>query len=105
MDINQAMLQIKSLDSSAHIEFSEYTDKWYVSTRISIGGDGFLRGITEHRDSPEEAVHAYLAALQRVDEHDLDHYLVTTHRNGRRHSRWNGAAFAEVDIPSPGARQ
>jgi hypothetical protein len=87
---NQAMLLIKSLDTNAHLGYSEWTGQWYVSARIDIGGDGVLRGGSEHRNTPDEAVSAYLSWLTDVD---VDHYLVTS--NPRRHWRWNGAAFAE----------
>jgi len=92
--INQTMLLIKSIDLRAHLEFSEWTKQWYVEARIDIGGDGLLSGGSEHRDTPQEAVVAY---MERLCEIDLDHYLVTNAGgDARRHWRWNGAAFAEL---------
>jgi hypothetical protein len=94
-NLDQKMLQIKSLDSSASIVFSQFTLKWHVSANIEVGGDGVLSGITEHESSPELAVGAYFKRLTTVD---LDHYLVTSGyaERDRRHWRWNGAAFQEV---------
>lgn len=93
-DISHKMRLIQSLDDDAHIDYSKWTGKWYVSARIEIGDGAFLSGITEHRDAPEQAVDAFLARLVTVDQHDFDHYLVT--RRPCRHWRWNGSAFTEV---------
>ncbi len=95
-DINRAMLLIKSLDVDAHLEFSEWTDQWYVSARIQTGGDGLLTGITEHRATPEAAVYAFVDRLRSVGiGGDM---VLITHSNDavrRRHYKWNGAAFVE----------
>lgn len=97
-DTTRTMLLIKSLYNDAHIALSEYTGQWFVMARIDIGGDGLLTGGTEHRDTPQEAVAAYMHRLT-----DVPHgkYLVVDgSRETRRHYRWNGAAFAEVPIPA-----
>lgn len=98
--LDQAMRLIQSLDSAAHIDYSVWTGGWYVSARVNIGGNGFLRGITEHRGTPEDAVFAYLARLQDVNYDTLDSYLVTesASKHRRRHWRWNGAAFVEQPV-------
>lgn len=92
IEVKRAMLLIQTLDPNAHIGFSDITGQWYVSAHIEIGGDGFLSGGTEHRDTPEDAVRAYLAHLTSID---LGRYLVTKFDGQRRHWRWNGAAFRE----------
>ena len=93
-NLDQKMLQIKSLDRDASIVFSEYTYRWYVSALIEIGDGLTLSGANEHESTPEGAVDAYFHALTTVD---LNHYIVTNSmRESRRHYRWNGAAFAEI---------
>lgn len=70
----EAMKLIQILDPEAHIDYSIYSDKWYVSAKISIGDTNFLSSISEHRHSPEQAVFAYLVRLQDIKK---DEYLVT----------------------------
>ncbi len=98
-DTTRTMLLIKSLYNDAHVALSEYTGQWFVSARIDIGGDGLLTGGKEHRDSPQEAVAAYMEWLTSVP---YDKYLVVNGgRENRRHYRWNGGAFAEIPILTP----
>lgn len=91
--LDQKMLQIKSLDRDASVEFSTYTHRWYVSARIEIGDGTMLTGISRHSDYPEEAVNNYFHALTTLN--DL-HYLVTGYDKNLRLWKWNGAAFAEL---------
>jgi hypothetical protein len=91
--VTQQMLLIKSVDNDATIGFSEYTGKWYVQAKVEVGGDGLLRGMTEHADSPGSAVEALLVAMTEVAS---DRYLVSGYGPKRRHYRWNGAAFYEA---------
>lgn len=102
-DITRQMLVIKSLDPSASLGLSEVTGRWYVSARIEIGGDGMLRSIGSHADSPQVVVAEYFDALVRAGENYPKQVLVTNAYSNRREWRWNGAAFAEVpqDLPSP----
>lgn len=97
-NVNEAMLTILSLDRDASLLLSPWTRQWYIQARIEVGDGVSLTGICEHRDSPEEAVFAYLDALKEVDQGDFDHFLVSNamNREKRRHWRWNGAAFTEV---------
>lgn len=98
-DTTRTMLLIKSLYNDAHLALSEYTGQWFVMARINIGGDGLLTGGTEHRDTPQEAVAAYMDWLTNVPR---DKYLVVNDgRENRRHYRWNGAAFTEIPIRVP----
>lgn len=46
------------------IRFSTHTKQFYVSSSIEIKDGIFLRGITEHRDTVEEAVSAFNEAIQ-----------------------------------------
>jgi hypothetical protein len=92
--IDQQFLLIKSIASGASLEFSDWTSQWYVSASIEIGGDGVLIGITEHRETPELAVSAFLDAMQSVEW--PSHYLVTdSYKDKRREWRWNGTAFTD----------
>lgn len=98
--LGRAMLLIKSLDPKANLEFSEWTQKWFVAADIEISDGCIIGGITEHRDTPDQAVLAFLARLQGVDYGDLENVIVTNSlRPERRHWRWNGAAFVEVPLP------
>lgn len=91
-ELNRAMLAIKTLDKGAHILLSEYTGCWYVGARIEFSDGFMLRGMTEHRATPDEAVFAFLAALQSIS---LDEVIVASPAGERREFRWNGGAFAE----------
>lgn len=91
--VNEAMLAIKALDPQASVRFSEYTGKWYVDARTEVGDGSILKGGSEHRDHPGEAVLAYFAYLIAIDH---EHYIVASPWGERREYRWNGAAFAET---------
>lgn len=95
-ELNQTMLTIKSIDPSAHVEFSEYTLKWFVSSRIHVGDGAMLTGITEHHDRPDAAVMMFFGRLKTID---AEEYLAVGDGDRRRNYRWNGAAFAEVPVP------
>ena len=86
------MLIIKALDPSASVAFSEYTNKWYVASRLEIGNGVTLTSPNEHRDSPEDAVLSYFAALTNLSAGE---YVVSRYLAIRREWTWNGAAFAE----------
>lgn len=66
-----------------------------MNARIETSDGCILSGITEHRDTPAEAVRAFLTALKTVP---LDQVIVTNGPAGRRHWRWNGAAFTEEPV-------
>jgi hypothetical protein len=97
-DMTAAMLIIKSLDPSASLELSEYTQQWYVSARIDISDGACLSGVTEHEDTPDVAVRAFLNRITEVGQHDHEHVLVTRFHGERRHHRWNGRAFVEEPV-------
>jgi hypothetical protein len=101
-EIDRDMLIIRALAEDAKLLFSEYTKKWYVSAGASIGDGVMLRGIVEHRETPAEAVEAY---MQRVRRLNLDEYIATEFRGHRREWRWNGAAFAECTRPEVFAQE
>ena len=91
--IDEQMLMIKSIDPDAHLDFSTYTQKWFVVSRISEKDDCMLTGLTEHAYTPEHAVYQFFATLKNIDKtHCL---LVEGSGDSRRMYRWNGAAFAE----------
>jgi hypothetical protein len=88
------MLQILALDAEACLKFSDYTQQWYIASRIEKTNGSILTGMVEHRDTPTQAVLAFHGALTDIDR---DHVLVTdAGRETRRHWRWNGGAFVEV---------
>lgn len=93
----QMILLIKSLDPQAHVAFSEYTGRWYVSAHIEISDGAILSGISEHAPTVEAALRLYVGRLVAVDTHDTDHVIVSRYPE-RRHWRWNGFAFTETPM-------
>lgn len=92
--IDKQMLMIKSIDPGASLEFSDFTEAWFVNSSIWIYDDGALQGFSEHEETPELAVSVFLDKIKAVQG---DEYLVTGFStDSRRHYRWNGVAFAEV---------
>lgn len=90
------MLTIKSIDPSARLDCSEYTQRWYVASRIEVTNGVFLSGVSEHRDTPEDAIDAFMGRLTSVP---LRHAIVVNaDRDNRRHYRWNGAGFTEEPV-------
>lgn len=77
------------------IHYSPYTGKWFVHAKgVNLSNGTMLSGLSVHRDSPEQALLAFVAELR--DEGQQSQVVAVEGRNGRRHYRWNGAAFAEV---------
>lgn len=91
-----AALHIESLGASEWgVHFSPYTGKWFVHAKGVNLTDGYvLTGVPVHRDTPAMAVLAYVEELR--DEGQGSQVVAVQGRNGRRHYRWNGVAFAEV---------
>lgn len=95
-NVNRSIRIIQGLDPNAHLCFSRYTGKWFVSARIEITNGTSRSGIAEHRENPQQAVLAFLAVIQDVDINQYEHMLVTMSLNHEpRYWKWNGAAFAE----------
>lgn len=93
-DTTRAMLLIKSIDPTAHLVLSEWTQQWFVSSDIWVCDGVIESGITQHRPTPDGAVEAFMHELTTVPEGKS---LRTGHGydNTIRHWRWNGVAFAE----------
>lgn len=89
----EVMAIIDALDPGASLKFSKWTGKWYVAANLEIGDGTILRGITEHHDTPHDAIQAFFSVLTNLS---LDEYVASTYCGQRREWRWNGAAFAEV---------
>lgn len=90
------MLTIKSIDPTARLDCSDYTQKWYISSRIEISDGVVLSGICEHEDTPEAAVAAFMGRLANVPVDQA--IVVNAYKANRRHYRWNGAGFIEEPI-------
>lgn len=90
--VQRLMFSIKALDHDAHLCLSEYTGQWYVEAKVEISDGSILSSPTEHRETPELAVWAFVDRLQSIT---LDEVIVAKPTGQRRHYRWNGAAFAE----------
>jgi len=95
MSADFGLLLIKSIDTSAHLDFSPYTGKWFVASHLNTSDGALQRGVCEHRDTPELAVRAFLYALAAIS---LDEVIVGRVGDERRHYRWNGAAFVEEPV-------
>ena len=92
--IKAVALHLQVLDRAWSLGYSEHTHQFYVSLDAQIGGDGLLCSVTEHRDTPEQAIDA---AFKRLAAVSAPNYIVTDAFQGdRKHWRWNGAAFVEV---------
>lgn len=96
MTPGKALELIHQLDPSARVLYSKWTDRFYVSDRIEDGSKhGFLISMTEHRETPDDAVVAYfarLAACKRI--------VVNAYSDDRREVKWDPihcrwAAYAE----------
>lgn len=97
MSATENMLLIKALAPSASLQLSTFTRKWYVDARIEISDGCMLSGVTEHRDTPDLAVLAFINTLMAIDSNQFDRCIVANAMVGeRRQYVWNGAAFAEV---------
>lgn len=89
----QIMLMIQALSPGAGVNYSQYTQQWYVEARhLDIGDGVMLSGGTEHCGTPQQAIQAYFEKLIAVD---YPKYIATEYDGQRREWRWNGAAFAE----------
>lgn len=101
-EYSHQMKLLFALDPRAHLVYSDYTDKWFVSARIEIAQNGMLSGITEHRDSVGRAIEYFLERLKEVGNTPETRYkqALKARPNGEyRYYTWNGAAFAECDRP------
>ena len=94
--VRNLALHLDALGSSEWgIYFSSYTDKWFVSARgLNLTNGTFLSGVTAHRDSPEQALVAFMERLR--NEGQQRQVVAVESRGQRRHYRWNGVTFAEV---------
>lgn len=96
---HSAMLIIKALDSTAHLDFSGITSTWWVVTRIGIAGNNgeLTTGALCSNKDPNQAVIGYLLALQAVK---VPQYVTLTSDSSWKGYwfRWNGAAFARVGV-------
>lgn len=89
-DLRQKMLHIMVLDPNAHLLLSEQTKRWYLTASLDISDGATLRSVTEHRDTPAEAVRAYFKVLCDIGWGKV---IVTRQHGKRQHWRWNGSAF------------
>jgi len=104
--LDREMLHILSMDSRAHVGYSEYVHLWYVHLNLEKGGDGILRSVGgSHANTPEDAVHGCFEALKEIQPTKEEPWAVIVkdaYESGgkRKHYRWNGACFAEVPATS-----
>ena len=98
----QEMLTILSLDPSASLVYSQYTDKWFVSARIEIANGATLQGMCEHSPTVHQAINDFLNRLKQVGNTPETRYkeALKAHPDGEPHYYiWNGAAFALTQRP------
>jgi hypothetical protein len=98
--VSAAMRIIQSLDHSASIGYSSYTDGWYVKSNIEISDGHSLTSETFHEATPDEAVAVYLLGLQKV-ELGGTRYVIARPAGERIAYQWNGAAFTVVTQTPP----
>lgn len=102
--VDMAIRHIMALDPNAHVAFSIYTGQWYLSARIEVSDGKIVSTLSQHRDTPDQAVLAFFNTLVAVSSPSI---VVTNGlRPERRNWRWNGACFVEVactSTPSPDA--
>lgn len=91
----EAILFLKAIGAEPSIGYSEYTNKWYMSDDIEVGGDGMLASPTLHRDTPEAAVVDLFEQYKQDAKFLGQKYLVTRYPE-RRHWQWNGACFVQI---------
>jgi hypothetical protein len=77
------------------LEYSEYTNCFYVHTNAEIGGDSFLCGITEHRATKEEAYEAFAQRITNLPQGK--HLVIDAMKDSRKHYTWNGSEFVQID--------
>jgi hypothetical protein len=90
------MLTILALDEHASVHFSLGTGKWYVSSRLEITDGSILRGVTMHRETPDEAVRDFLLELQEIKYGSKERIVANAMTGERREYQWNGAAFTAI---------
>lgn len=94
MTIIDKMDALCGLDRDAHIDFSPYTRKFYVSLKVEIGDGAVLCSPAEHRDSPADAIEAMWARLINLKP---DEFIVIDAMNEkRREIRWVGFMWKDV---------
>ena len=76
---------------------------WYVHHGVEIGGDGLLIGSYGNGATPEEAVEDHWRKL--CDELPVGRYIVVNAMNNRRrHVRWNGYMWCDLEVVTEAAK-
>jgi hypothetical protein len=92
-DITRGLLLLHGIDPTATLNYSTYTGQFYVSSRAEVTDGSIASGVTEHRDTPQEAVQAFLRRLQEVKA--PRRILTSGMLSPRREWLWNGATWVE----------
>lgn len=90
----EALKIIHSICPETKVIYSPWTDKFYVSTNIEIGKDGFLTGIVEHRDTINDAIWAYWNCLTEIKIPET--LVINAMSPNRAEYRWNGFLFHKI---------
>lgn len=72
---------------------------WYVSQRVTIGGDGMLRGEYGNGKTPEAAVEQHWA-IYSADLLNTNKYVVVESHGKRRHVVWVGYMWWDICDPA-----
>lgn len=51
-------------DLKLKVEFSNITEKWYVTLDAEVKDNGMLRSPTEHRNTPEDALFDFISRIK-----------------------------------------
>lgn len=94
MTVKEAMRLIQELDPEAKIDFSTWSDKWYVTSRVYIGDGAVISSPTEHRETPQDAVYAYIEKLTNLRENEF----LITHQPDRKEWRWEDGKWSISNI-------
>lgn len=66
------LMNIYHKQFNAELKYSTISEQFYVSGKVDIKEGCMLKGICEHRDTPEEAVMAFHNVIERaLDEGNL----------------------------------
>lgn len=79
------------------IDYSEYTGKFYVTARVEVSNGSFLRGVTEHRSTSQDAVIAYAERIMAVVAPEM--VVVGAFTPERQQWRWeDGERWSSVPL-------
>lgn len=86
------MESIKTVDPLAKVMYSDYTDKYYVESRIGIKDAAALKSVIRFHPTPAGAVKGFFEKITSLQE---DQVLISYVAGSRKHWKWTGSKFVE----------